>query len=65
MVVINILDWSVCTRFFGYQLAMSQNNTLQDIVIYCYIPKLNMAASNTLDFSALTRFLDMYLGLTD
>ena len=44
-----------------YQLAIGwlwpKINTLQDIVIYYFIPMLDMAVSNTLDCSVFTRFL--------
>ena len=59
-----ILWTVVCSQDFclsaGYLLAIGwlwpQINTHQDIDIYYYLPKLHMAASNTLDCSVFTRF---------
>ena len=72
MAAINTLGCSVFTRFLaigwllaGYRLAIGwlcpTIITLQDIVIYYYVSKLNMDASNTLDCSGFTRYLDMQL----
>ena len=62
----SVLWTVVCLRDFlairwllaGYWLTMAQNNTLQDIGIYYYVPKLHMAAINinTLDCNVFTRF---------
>ena len=52
------MGWVRTAYGLDMDLAMSWLfNTLQDLVIYYYVPKLRMAASNTLDCSVFTKLL--------
>ena len=60
------MDWLLAgywVSISGYQLAIGwiwpNINTLQDIVIYYSVPKLDMPADNTLDCSVFTRLFAM------
>ena len=50
------------TRFLAIGWLLPQINTLQEVVIYD-VPKLHMAAINTLGCSVFTRFFDYRLAI--